>query len=414
MTINKMLDNKQLRVSAEPPYDALQAFVRENHIALKGSGTGELNGLTFAAKDVFKIRGSTFGNGHPDWLRTHEPDDFTSSTIQRLLDNGADLVGKTVCDELCFSISGENWNYGSPINPHDPRRYTGGSSSGSGAATSGGLVDFALGSDCLGSVRVPASYTGVFGVRPTYDRVPSDGEAEYCPSMDVLGYMASDPEIFRTVSRTILGEDPHPVKLNKLVIAKDCFNAVNPQVYDDMKPAIEHIAANLSSVEEREISPDGLDEWIKVFQQVQGYEVWQSYGGWVRAHRPVLSRGPRERLAWASTVTLPEYNAGLAKMREISKHIRDMLANGEVLLMPTAASVAPLRTAPLEEINATRLQSTYLLCVSPLSGIPQMTLPMVMQDDLPLGLSLLSGFNTDLALANLSADIVKSYKVSIV
>ena len=181
-----------------------------------------------------------------------------------------------------------------------------------------------------------------------------------------------------------------------------------------MKPAIEHIAANLSSVEEREISPDGLDEWIKVFQQVQGYEVWQSYGGWVRAHRPVLSRGPRERLAWASTVTLPEYNAGLAKMREISKHIRDMLANGEVLLMPTAASVAPLRTAPLEEINATRLQSTYLLCVSPLSGIPQMTLPMVMQDDLPLGLSLLSGFNTDLALANLSADIVKSYKVSIV
>ena len=124
MTVNKMLDNKRLEVNAEPPYDALQAFVRENHIALKGSGTGELNGLTFAAKDVFKIRGSTFGNGHPDWLRTHEPDDFTSSTIQRLLDNGADLVGKTVCDELCFSISGENWNYGSPLIPmtHDALR----------------------------------------------------------------------------------------------------------------------------------------------------------------------------------------------------------------------------------------------------------------------------------------------------
>lgn len=412
MTINKMLNNKRLEVSADPPYDALQAFVRENHIALKGSGTGELNGLTFAAKDVFKIRGSTYSNGHPDWLRTHEPDDFTSSTIQKLLDYGADMVGKTVCDELCFSISGENWNYGSPFNPHDPRRFTGGSSSGSGAATSGGLVDFALGSDCLGSVRVPASYTGVFGVRPSYDRVPSDGEAEYCPSMDVLGYMASDPDIFKKVSRVMLGEDPQPVKLTKLIIAKDCFNAVNPQIYTDLKPAIEHIAANLSSVEEKEISPDGLDKWIKVFQQVQGYEVWRSYGGWVRKYRPVLSRGPRERLAWASTVTLPEYNAGLAKMREISKHIREMLANGEVLVMPTAASVAPLRTAPLEEINATRLQSTYLLCVSPLSGVPQMTLPMVMQDDLPLGLSLLSGFDTDLALANLSAELVKSYRAS--
>ncbi|HQL91972.1 MAG TPA: amidase [Anaerolineaceae bacterium] len=413
MTVNKMLDNKRLEVNAEPPYDALQAFVRENHIALKGSGTGELNGLTFAAKDVFKIRGSTFGNGHPDWLRTHEPDDFTSSTIQRLLDNGADLVGKTVCDELCFSISGENWNYGSPLNPHDPRRFTGGSSSGSGAATSGGLVDFALGSDCLGSVRVPASYTGVFGVRPTYDRVPSDGEAEYCPSMDVFGYMASDPEVFRKVSKVILGEDPEPVKLRKLIIAKDCFDAISPQVFADLKPAIDHIGANLSSVEEREISPDGLDNWIKVFQQVQGYEVWRSYGGWVRKYRPILSRGPRERLAWASTITLQEYNAGLVKMHEISRYVRDMLANGEVLVMPTAASVAPLRSAPLEEINATRLQSTYLLCVSPLSGVPQMTLPMVMADDLPLGLSLLSGFNTDLALANLSADLVKSYRASI-
>jgi len=412
MTINKMLNNKRLEVSADPPYDALQAFVRENHIALKGAGTGELNGLTFAAKDVFKIRGSTYSNGHPDWLRTHEPDDFTSSTIQRLLDQGADMVGKTVCDELCFSISGENWNYGSPFNPHDPRRFTGGSSSGSGAATSGGLVDFALGSDCLGSVRVPASYTGVFGVRPTYNRVPSDGEAEYCPSMDVFGYMASDPDIFKKVSKVMLGEDPQPVKFTKLVIAKDCFNAVNPQIYTDLKPAIDHIAANLSSVEEREISPDGLDNWIKVFQQVQGYEVWRSYGGWVRKYRPVLSRGPRERLAWASTVTLPEYNAGLAKKLEISKHVRDMLANGEVLVMPTAASVAPMRTAPLEEINATRLQSTYLLCVSPLSGVPQMTLPMVMQDDLPLGLSLLSGFNTDLALANFSGDMVKSYRTS--
>ena len=318
-----------------------------------------------------------------------------------------------MCDELCFSISGENWNYGSPLNPHDPRRFTGGSSSGSGAATSGGLVDFALGSDCLGSVRVPASYTGVFGVRPTYDRVPSDGEAEYCPSMDVFGYMASDPEVFRKVSKVILGEDPEPVKLRKLIIAKDCFDAVSPQVFADLKPAIDHIGANLSSVEERENSPDGLDNWIKVFQQVQGYEVWRSYGGWVRKYRPILSRGPRERLVWASTITLQEYNAGLVKMREISRHVRDMLANGEVLVMPTAASVAPLRSAPLEEINATRLQSTYLLCVSPLSGVPQMTLPMVMADGLPLGLSLLSGFNTDLALANLSAGLVKSYRASI-
>ena len=76
-----MLNNKRLSVSPTPPYDPLYAFVRENHIAISGSGQGMLAGLTFAAKDVFKILGSTYSNGHPEWLRTHGPDDFTSSTI---------------------------------------------------------------------------------------------------------------------------------------------------------------------------------------------------------------------------------------------------------------------------------------------------------------------------------------------
>lgn len=137
-----MLNNLKIGVSSEPPYDPLQAFVRENHIALEGISEGPLKGLTFAAKDVFKILGSTYGNGHPEWLRTNSPDEFTSSLILKLLESGADLVGKTICDELCYSISGENWNYGSPINPHDPRRFAGGSSSGSGSSHSWRLSGF--------------------------------------------------------------------------------------------------------------------------------------------------------------------------------------------------------------------------------------------------------------------------------
>lgn len=279
MTPTKMLNNPRLTVTPNPPYDALQAFVRENHIALSGSGHGPLTGLTFAAKDVFKILGSTVGNGHPEWLRTHAPDEFTASTIVRLLEAGADLVGKTVCDELCFSISGENWNYGSPLNPHDPRRFTGGSSAGSGAAVAGRYADFSLGSDCLGSVRVPASYNGVFGVRPTYKRVPSDGEAPYCASMDVFGYMASTPDVFRRVSEVMLGEDKNTTPLTRLKIAKDCFDAVDPKVYVALKPAIDHIASYMESTEEVILSEEGLDHWIKVFQHVQGYEVWKATVG---------------------------------------------------------------------------------------------------------------------------------------
>lgn len=408
LSIN-MLHNPRLGVSPEPPYDVLQAFVRENHISVKGSGNGSLEGLVFAIKDVFKVLGSTCGNGHPDWLRTHGPDEFTTSIVARLLDEGADLVGKTICDELCFSISGENWNYGSPLNPHDPRRFTGGSSSGSGAATAGGLVDFALGSDCLGSVRVPASYNGVLGMRPTYKRVPSDGEAPYCKSMDVLGFVSNHPDTFKRVARVMLGEDEKKTTFKKLLVAGDCFDAVNEDVAQALQPAVSHIGGALSSVERVTVCPEGLDNWVEIFRTIQGYEVWESYGGWVRKYNPRLSRGPKERLQWASSITLGEYRAAYGKRQAIIDRMDQLLSNDSVLCMPTAASVAPLRSAPLDEINATRLQSTYLLCVSPLSCTPQINLPLVEQYDVPLGTTLIGPRGSDLALADFCGDLTTSY-----
>ncbi len=404
-----MLGLPKLTVSPEPPYDPLQAFVRENHIALNGATAGPLKGLAFAIKDVWKVLGSTCGNGHPEWLRTHGPDEFTSSIVTRLLDAGADLVGKTVCDELCFSISGENWNYGSPLNPHDLRRFTGGSSSGSGAATAGGLVDFALGSDCLGSVRVPASYNGVLGMRPTYQRVPGDGEAPYCASMDVVGFMGETPDAFVRAARVMLDEDPQKTRFRKLLIAEDCFKIVHPDVAEALKPAVKHVADTLGASENMTVSPEGLDKWVDIFRHIQGYEVWESYGGWIRKYRPRLSRGPKERLEWASTITLQQYREACALRQNIIKRLDAILPPDAVLCLPTAASVAPLRSTPLEEINATRLQSSSLLCISPLSGTPQTTLPLIKQDGVPLGLTLISRSHTDLALAELSAQLVAAF-----
>lgn len=409
MSIVNMLNNPKLEVSPEAPYDPLQAFVRENHIALGGADTGELKGLNFAIKDVWKVLGSTCGNGHPLWLQTHAPDDFTASIVIRLLQAGADMVGKTICDELCFSISGENWNYGSPLNPHDPRRFTGGSSSGSGAATAGGLVDFALGSDCLGSVRVPASYNGVLGMRPSYQRVPGDGEAPYCQSMDVVGFMGTTPQTFKRVASVILGEDETPVQFKKLLIAKDCFAAINQDVADTLRPAVAHTASALASVEAVVVSPDGLDKWSDIFRIIQGYEVWESYGGWVRKYHPRLSRGPKERLEWASTITLTQYKEAKELRKLIIERIQNLITPDAVLCLPTAASIAPLRSTPLEELNATRQQSAYLLCISPLTSIPQVTLPLVKQHEMPLGLSLMAAKGSDLNLAHLSADLVATF-----
>lgn len=411
MSQQTLLNLPRLDVSSDPPYDPLQAFVRENHIALQGSGSGPLEGLKFAIKDVWKVLGSTCGNGHPDWLRTHGPDDFTSSIVTKLLNAGGDLVGKTVCDELCFSISGENWNYGSPINPHDPRRYTGGSSAGSAAATAGGLVDFALGSDCLGSVRVPASYNGLLALRPTFGRVPSDGEAPYCASMDVVGFMSANPDTFERICPVMLGEDAQPTQFKRLLIADDCFKSVNDDVAQALAPAVEHIGKFFEKVEHITVAPNGLAQWVEVFRTVQGYQVWESYGGWIRKYRPHLSRGPKERLQWASTITLQQFNEASRIRKDIVARIKELIGSDTALVLPTAASVAPLRTAALDEINSTRLQSTNLLCISPLSGIPQLQLPLVRQHEVPLGISLLAARGTDLALGRLGAEIVRTSSI---
>src|SRR3989442_12875541 len=138
---------------------------------MKGASRGPLVGLTFAVKASYDVAGQRTGFGSPDWLRTHDPAGCTAPVVQRLLDAGAHLVGKTHTDELTWSLTGENAHYGAPVNVNAPGRIPGGSSSGSAAAVAGGLVDFALGSDTGGSVRAPSSFCGIYGIRPTHWRV---------------------------------------------------------------------------------------------------------------------------------------------------------------------------------------------------------------------------------------------------
>jgi amidase len=168
-------------------HDPLNAFCRHTHVELAGSGSGRLTGLTFAAKDVFDIAGHRTGNGNPVWLETHPPAERTASAVQRLLDAGARMVGKTHTDDMAYSLNGENVHYGTPVNPVAPGRIPGGSSSGSAAAVAGGLVDFALGTDCGGSVRLLASYCGLYGLRPTHGLAPADGVVPLASSFDAVG-----------------------------------------------------------------------------------------------------------------------------------------------------------------------------------------------------------------------------------
>lgn len=378
----------KLKVSQTPPYDPYQCFVRENHIALDHLEDGPLSGLVFSAKDVFEVKGSKYSNGNPTWLQTQKVSLNTATAITKLLFNGADLVGKTICDELCYSISGENWHYGSPIHPIDPMRYAGGSSSGSAVSVASGLVDFSIGSDCLGSVRVPASYTGCFGFRPSYQRVDNTGEAPYCPSMDVLGWMAYTQENFEKVSQVLLGEDKKEFNLTKVIAYPGYFKDIESWNIDD-------------------------SDWVETFRHVQGYEVNQSYREWIELYKPYIHPGPQERLDWAKTITLEQYEQGLQRKKEILEEFQTLLGNDTVLVLPTASSVAIHRKASHQEVNQIRAESSKLLCISPLTNTPQITLPIHSIDGLPFGISFIGPEGSDLALLRFATELTKTIEQSL-
>ncbi len=158
-------------------------FVPGPAVRIAGASGGPLAGLTFAAKDLFDVAGHPTGGGNPDWARQYPVPTRHAWAVQRLLDAGATLIGKTITDEVSLGILGENAFDGTPLNPSAPDRVPGGSSSGSASAVAQGLCDIALGTDTGGSVRVPASFCGLHGIRPTHGRIDLSGMLPQAPDL---------------------------------------------------------------------------------------------------------------------------------------------------------------------------------------------------------------------------------------
>ena len=383
------------------PNDPLGAFCRENHVALKGSGSGPLAGLTFAAKDIFEIAGARTGFGQPDWLRTHPPARQTAEAVQRLLDAGADLAGKTHCDELCYSLTGENVHYGTPLNVNAPGRVPGGSSNGSAAAVAGALVDFALGTDCGGSIRIPASYCGIIGLRPTHGRVSDKGVLPFGPSFDVVGWFARDIRLFEKVGAVLLGEDKAAAP-KRMIVAHDAWAEVEKPVADALKPAAESVRTLLGNAKGTRVSPEGLADWFEVFRTLQAGEIWATLGAWVSETKPKFGPGVKERFEFAATITPAQVAAATARRRAIIAHVENLLGDDGVICLPTSPRAAPLRGTPVDQVEvAYRNQAMRLLCIAGLTGLPQISLPFA-AGWLPLGLSLIGARNSDRALIALA------------
>lgn len=387
--------------------DALRAFCRHTHVARGPTATGPLDGLTFGLKDIFDVADHRTGFGSPDWLRSHAPAPADAPVLTRLLAAGATMVGRTHTEEMAFSLTGENAHYGTPVNPAAPGRVPGGSSSGSAAAVAGGLVDFAVGSDTGGSVRAPASFCGIFGLRPTHGRVPLDGCCPLAPIFDTCGWFARDAALLARVGAVLLNttvpEAPPP---RQLLLAEDALALATPEARGALAPVVAAIEELLGPAAPVRLAPDGLPAWFDVFRVLQYADIWATHGAWVERERPQFGPQIAARFAAVAQVA-PDDVARRRDQRDGIRAQLDALLTGDtVLLMPTVPDVAPRLALPPEETVRFREQALAMLCVAGLGGLPQLSLPLATLGGLPLGLSLVAGRGKDELLLSTARELV--------
>ena len=379
----------------------LGCFCPHGDIHIEGKKGGPLSGLSFAAKDLFDIEGHVTGAGNPDWLATHKPAGATASSVSKLLDAGAALHGKTITDELAYSLAGVNMHYGTPVNTACPDRLPGGSSSGSAAAVAGELVDFALGTDTGGSVRVPANNCGLYGIRTTHGRVAKDGLVPLADSFDVVGWFTRDARTLARVGEVLLGpREAFPA--GRLVIATDCFDLVAPEMRDALKPLVDRLIAAVGPRHYATLNPDGFDVWFAAFRQIQGFEAWQAHGEWITKTQPKMAPEIAERFDLGRQVTA-EQVAEAGKVREKARQrLAAILQPGDVLCLPASSGPAPLKTLSGAAEGAYRAAMLKLTCPGGLTGMPQITLPLAKLEGCPLGISIAGLPGSDWMLLDLA------------
>ncbi len=391
---------------AETATDEVGAFVPGPRLDIPGAADGPLAGLDFAAKDLFDVSGHPTTYGNPDWARTHPPAAGTAPCVSALLQAGARLRGKAKTVELANGLTGENVWHGTPLNPAAPERFPGGSSCGSAAAVAGGLVEFALGSDTAGSVRVPASYCGVYGIRPSWGAVSLAGARGLAPSFDTAGWFAAGAGTLARVGDVLLPEGGAGALGPLLRPASAWANAL-PETAEALAPALRALERLLGPALPVEVAPEGLSAFYEHARCAIAEEVWATLGDWIEAEKPALGPGVAERFAAARAMDPAKAAAGRAFRRAFAARARALLAGGAVLAFPTAPGPAPLLGATQAEQNAVRESTMGVTAMSGLAGLCEVTLPAGRVEGAPVGFSLLAAPGRDRAALALAAALAK-------
>ena len=386
--------------------DTAHAFLPYPDAPVEHAPTGPLTGLCFAAKDLFDVAGFPTGGGQPFVLAMSGIKTKTAPVVQQLLNAGARFVGKTVTDELAFSMNGNNAHFGAPINGAAPDRISGGSSSGSASAVSSKLCDFALGTDTGGSVRAPANHCGLYGIRPSHGRISLSGVLDLAPSQDTCGYFARDVETFSRVSNVLLGDDttPLPEKI-RLLKPNDIWTLLAADVLTAQVAPLAGVEATLGKAQPISVVLDDLDTMYWCFRYIQGREAWMVNGPLIERFCPRLGPGVAERFDWSRQVTDAQFAMATAFRERFKKHLAELLGTDGVMVIPTMPDIAPLCGETGDALESYRNHSIQMLCIAGLSGFPQISLPLGQRLGAPLGLSLLGPEGSDLSLVKLAQKI---------
>ena len=401
-----------------PKYSLEESGAFVEQLRLDPTGSGPLDGLTFAVKDLIDLKGYVTGCGNPHWRDSHPPAAAHAVGVEQIMAAGAVCLGKTVSDELAFSLDGENFFYGTPLNPKAPDRVPGGSSSGSAAAVACNLVDFALGTDTGGSVRIPASNCGLFGLRPSHGHVSVAGVNPLAPTFDTLGVLTRSAEVLARAAVVLLAHElPETVEVETVHLLAEHLAIVDTEVREALTPSLKDLRQRFGDrVRETSIntvvgeSPGaGLAPWLKTFSTLQWAEIWSCLGAWVTAVQPEL--GPRTRHNFELNRTMDRRQVREAARRREAYFgkLKGFLGPRDLLVLPTVPAPAPLKGS----LDNDRTQGNYYpraLSLTAMAGIgrlPQVTMPVAEVEGAPVGLSFAAAHGEDAFLLAAVRDLAK-------
>ena len=362
-----------------------------------------LKGLGLAVKDLFHIKGLPTAAGSPDWQATHDIPQATNTCVATMLNAGANFKGKTITDELAYSLHGQNKHYAPLVNPVAPAHIPGGSSSGSAVAVSAHLADIGLGTDTGGSIRVPASYQGLWGLRTTHGLLPCDNMVALAPSFDTIGWMTRDLDTLQKVAHTCIDNTKQStIKVNP------CFGIATPLFANTAHSSVcnkwlTELADNNRCVA---LTEEQLDlfklQTAATFRSLQGSEIWQQHGEWIEKVQPDIAKDIMLRLAWCKTITTQDVTLAKAQQKVVIDHINALFDDIDVLVIPTTPGVAPRCDADETTLANDRNALLALTAIAGLAGLPQLHLPLFTLHNAPCGLSLVGKKGNDLALLALA------------